>query len=163
MERAPCECCRKQQVCFTAHLGSSISHTNRVTSVAMRAKWPSMITRLAQLVTVLLLLVSHSHSHPHVAFNTRLPAEFAEHYPHQHSSDPAFRVFYGTGVSLILAFGLDAVFLRFISLKLTKKKKRHIMQISDGKPPFDQPYSALRREGFEQLHDFFSLRLSMNT
>lgn len=37
------------------------------------------------------------------------------------------------------------------------------MQISDGKPPFDQPYSALRREGFEQLHDFFSLRLSMNT
>ena len=52
-----------------------------------------------------LLTASGCNCHPHVASVPRLPMDFVYHEPHHQTDDPAFRVFYGTGVSLYRGIG----------------------------------------------------------
>lgn len=47
---------------------------------------------------VILLLVCRTANSYVVGYNSRLPAEFSNHHPQ--TNDPAFRVFYGSGVSV---------------------------------------------------------------
>lgn len=86
-ERIECNCCQ----------GKRIESNN---SIKILATWIIRSSTMVQLVAMLMLLIGLADSHPHVASNTRLPAEFANHYPHHQTNNPAFRVFYGTGVSL---------------------------------------------------------------
>lgn len=82
------------------HIENRTSHSQ---SSSSNFKTPKRTTIMRQHLAqvVILLLLGAIDCHPHIGSNNRLPAEFANHHPrHQTTDDPAFRVFYGTGVSL---------------------------------------------------------------
>ena len=59
---------------------------------------------MTELAAVLTLSVWLALSCGHVTTATRLPVEFVNHQPHHQTDDPAFRVFYSTGVSSYFSF-----------------------------------------------------------
>lgn len=127
--RSPCDCsCHFVATTEQQHTGrpaSSLHLRNSSKESEKTWKTPStMKLHLAQIVFVL-LLIGGIDCHPHIASNNRLPAEFSNHHPrHQQiHDDPAFRVFYGTGVSLTqFNFNLYrqlAVLIKYQSIKVT--------------------------------------------
>ena len=60
--------------------------------------------KMTELAAVLTLSVWLALSCGHVTTATRLPVEFVNHQPHHQTDDPAFRVFYSTGVSSYFSF-----------------------------------------------------------
>jgi hypothetical protein len=106
---------------FYSNTPNKVMQSRRTTSL--------VFLRVSNLVLLLLvatlLTLSGCNCHPHIASITRLPIEFANHQPHHQTDDPAFRVFYGTGVSLFPYNGVLFVDVTLM-LRVTSKLRRLI-------------------------------------
>ena len=93
----PCTQRNTSFITFYGNAPNQVMQSKRTTTSLVFVR----VSNVVLLVSVAILLtLSGCYCHPHVASITRLPFEFANHQPHHQTEDPAFRVFYGTGVSL---------------------------------------------------------------
>lgn len=141
VDQMSCNCCHTIAIGAAERVESTIVTTTTSTTTWRRSS--TMAVRLLQLVAVLLLVIGLVDSHPHVSSNTRLPAEFANHYPHHQKNDPAFRVFYGTGVSLINGF---------FHISLVCKTPFFIQSYNNNRPPPTQSRSVVEKKKVNTLN-----------